>query len=259
MIIFGFFCMPKPEFTACRVCSGLVVMPGEPVDPQTGLRPYDGRKARVPSWTDRVLWRSFPNADTWMVKAVVLICLLASAWLPFKESIWTMTNSYIIHSASLLFLHSRLFSVEQSAKLARCLNIAHAQTRTHTTYAMNSYIDRYQGVRQNKFSDLPDDPPFFCALRNLFLKVALTAVPPRFAPVTILPSEQFFACQWRDPIISTRMPPTGEFTSDWANWPQQVLGEVTTIFPFGPSTAMRTNTRPMPQASVARQRSTPSS
>ena len=78
MIIFGFFCMPKPEFTACRVCIGLVVMPGEPVDPQTGLRPYDGRKARVPSWTDRVLWRSFPNADTWMVKAVVLICLLAS-------------------------------------------------------------------------------------------------------------------------------------------------------------------------------------
>jgi len=38
-------------------------IPGEPVDPQTGLRPYDGRKARVPSWTDRVLWRSFPNAE----------------------------------------------------------------------------------------------------------------------------------------------------------------------------------------------------
>ncbi|CAK9085380.1 4 [Durusdinium trenchii] len=38
-------------------------VPGAPPDPATRLRPYDPRKGRVPSWTDRVLWRSFPDAE----------------------------------------------------------------------------------------------------------------------------------------------------------------------------------------------------
>mmetsp|Transcript_7990 Transcript_7990/g.18560 ORF Transcript_7990/g.18560 Transcript_7990/m.18560 type:complete len:543 (-) Transcript_7990:266-1894(-) len=38
-------------------------IPGMPADPATGLRAYDPKKARVPSWTDRVLWQSFPDTD----------------------------------------------------------------------------------------------------------------------------------------------------------------------------------------------------
>ncbi|CAE7033650.1 INPP5D [Symbiodinium natans] len=38
-------------------------IPGMGPDPETGLRPYDPKKGRVPSWTDRVLWQSFPDVD----------------------------------------------------------------------------------------------------------------------------------------------------------------------------------------------------
>ena len=38
---------------------------GMPPDPETSLRAYDPKKGRVPSWTDRVLWQSFPDVDAW--------------------------------------------------------------------------------------------------------------------------------------------------------------------------------------------------
>lgn len=37
--------------------------PGAPPDASSGVRPYSATKNRTPSWCDRVLWSSFPEAD----------------------------------------------------------------------------------------------------------------------------------------------------------------------------------------------------